>query len=168
MDLDLINDAFCIGVLKDNNVFDINERYNDSEQKHKLYTLEHLDVEVGNRGKLGDSSYQEEEYQYLRQIFSYNNRMGPIVKPYILDIDLDCFSAECVDRTIAWPEDILYRKYVANVQSNMLLNQLLGNSRIITICREPECCGGLGESNKILYYIDKYFFSHQLRTVPIS
>lgn len=47
------------------------------------------------------------------------------------------------------------------------LNRLISRSQFITICREPKCCGGPGESNKILGYLDKYFFNGSLRTVPI-
>jgi len=39
---------------------------------------------------------------------------------------------------------------------------------LITISREPGCCGGMGESNKILQYIDRYWFKGALKTMPTT
>lgn len=47
------------------------------------------------------------------------------------------------------------------------MESLLNRASVITICREPECCGGIGEANKILSYLDRYFFDGALRTEPI-
>ena len=165
-DFNLINDAVCIGVEKDGNVRYTNERYADADTKHLLLTMSHLGWEVGNRGQLGDTFKQDEIYVYLRRLFHFNTK-EPNKCPYILDFDLDCFATDCLDRTIAWPETIFYDKYVGDFKVHTVMNRLITEATLITICREPSCCGGIGESNKILSYLDKYFFNEGLQTQPI-
>lgn len=165
-DFNLIKDAVCIGVEKDRNVHYTNERYADAEIKHLLLTMNHLNWEIGNRGQLGDMFNQDETSMYLRRLFHFNTK-EPIKCPYVLDFDLDCFVTDCLDRTIAWPETIFYDKYVGDFKVRSLMNRLIADATLITICREPNCCGGIGESNKLLSYLDKYFFNEGLRTQPI-
>lgn len=73
---------------------------------------------------------------------------------YILDFDLDCFS----DGTVCWSKEKM--KEFCSLQE---LKDLVKFAHLITICREPECCGGLGQSNKILQYLDEYLFDGCLR-----
>lgn len=61
----------------------------------------------------------------------------------------------------------LYDKYVGDFKVHTVMNRLITEATLITICREPSCCGGIGESNKILSYLDKYFFNEGLQTQPI-
>lgn len=68
----------------------------------------------------------------------------------ILDFDLDCFS----DGNVCWSEE-----KIKSFCSSQQLKNLVDFAPIITICREPECCGGLYQSNKILEYLDKYLFN---------
>lgn len=167
-DFNLIKDAICIGVTQDNNVQSTNERYHDAEIKHRLLAMSHLDFEIGNRGQLGDLMKQDDNSKYLRTIFSENPKYR-CNTPYILDFDLDCFATNCVgEYTMAWPESIFHSCYVDNIKVNYIMNRLIANASLITICREPTFCGGLGESNKILSYLDRYFFNSTLRTMPIE
>lgn len=168
MDFNLIKDAVCIGVIKDNNVAAINQRYVNQEPSHELFTMGHLDWEVGNRGKLGDTFIENEENLYLRKLFQYNADDEYCETEFILDFDLDCFATDCMDKVIAWPREIFFNKYVKNNDAYELMKSLIRRASLITICREPECCGGLGESNKILSYLDDYFFEGSLHTRPIE
>lgn len=99
MDFNLIGNAVCVGIEKDNNVLSLNQRFNGS---HSLFTMNHLDWEIENRGKLGDTFNETGENAYLRKLFQFNTK-GTFEYPFILDFDLDCFSTDCLDRTIAWP-----------------------------------------------------------------
>lgn len=165
-DFNLIKDAVCIGVQKDDNVHHTNERYKSAEIKHRLLTMEHLGWEIGSRGQLGDSFKQDEDSLYLRSLFHFNvNEPNKVDKtPFILDFDLDCFATDYLDRTIAWPETIFYERYIGDFNVHNLMNRLISNTSLITICREPSCCGGLGESNRILSYLDRHFFNGGLHT----
>ena len=90
-----------------------------------------------------------------------------MTNPIVLDFDLDCFTTECENNVYAWPEAIFREKYYDNEEVRHFMHKLINRSTIITICREPTCCGGLGESNKILGYLDCYFFDGCLDTIPI-
>lgn len=67
----------------------------------------------------------------------------------VLDFDLDCFS----DGKVSWGEERM-KEFCLSQQ----LKDLVDFAPVITICREPNCCGGLYQSNKILEYLDKYLF----------
>lgn len=166
MDLNWVGDAVVVGAKEHDNIHNLNKRYSDEQDQHHLYRLEHLDYETGRRGKLGDMMLQDDESRYLRRLFGYNGAKEDC--PYILDFDLDCFTTRCCGRTMAWPHDIFREKYVDNRETYGLMLNLIANASLITICREPGCCGGFGESHKILSYLDSYFFGGQLKTEPIE
>ena len=175
MELGIINNAVVIG--KDDiniNIEDMNNRFDSSDgKKHELYSISHLDFSLGDRGCLGDSFIAEPYYQNVRNIFEYNQEScykdfsEEVSNPFVLDFDLDCFTTECEDKVYAWPESIFRNKYFLDDEVSSFMSRLIKRSTFITICREPTCCGGLGESNKILEYLDKYFFDGSLDTLPI-
>lgn len=177
MELGLINHAVVIGQQENSNMRSMNHQYQSSDGiVHELFDISHLDWSIGSRGCLGDSIIKEPYYENVRNIFEYNQPpygryekfSKDVTKPFILDFDLDCFTTECEDKIFAWPEAIFRDKYDENVDVRFFMQKLIDRSSIITICREPNCCGGLGESNKILGYLDYYFFSGCLGTIQIQ
>lgn len=176
MELGLINHAVVIGQEENTNIHDMNNMFESSDGKlHELFDISHLDWSIGSRGCLGDNVIKEGYYENVRNIFEYNQPpygrydkfSREVTVPFVLDFDLDCFTTECDNKTYAWPEDIFKKKYVYNEDVQYFMHRLINRSTIITICREPTCCGGLGESNKILGYLDHYFFDGCLDTIPI-
>lgn len=176
MELGLINHAVVIGQEENTNIHDMNNMFESSDGiLHELFDISHLDWSIGSRGCLGDNVIKEGYYENVRNIFEYNQPpygrydkfSREVTVPFVLDFDLDCFTTECDNKTYAWPEDIFKKKYVYNEDVKYFMNRLINRSTIITICREPACCGGLGESNKILGYLDCYFFDGCLDTIPI-
>ena len=174
MELGLINDVVCIGSEVNHNIngWGNNAYHTETNVEHKGFCINHLKWETNNRGVLGDSILKYPYYQEVRDIFGYvwgKNKLSP-QEPYILDFDLDCFTTDCRDKTYAWPEYIFREEFCPkdNYEFRIFLEQLIHNSSIITICREPECCGGIGESNKILGYLDYYLFDNALKTNPIQ
>lgn len=173
MELGLINDVVCIGNEENHNIdnWDNNTYRTATNIEHKGYCINHLKWEIGDRGALGDSMTEyHPEYNHIRKIFGYNNEhFSPSYHPFILDFDLDCFTTECKETTYAWPERIFWEEYSAgSPKCSSFMQQLITRASIITICREPECCGGIGESNKILGYLDRYLFDGNLGTEPIQ
>lgn len=173
MELGLINHAVVIGQTENTNIQSINNKYVSSNgDEHKLYDISHLNWSIGNRGCLGDNVIKESYYDDVRNIFEYNQPpygrydkfSQEVSNPFILDFDLDCFTTECENRIFAWPEEIFKEKYVKNDNVYSFMHRLLKRASIITVCREPSCCGGIGESNKILWYLDNYFFDGCLKT----
>jgi hypothetical protein len=167
-EFELINHVVNIGAEDYPNIGnETNKIYKDHNGiNHEIHLLSHFDSSLSERGILGDFMKNDER---VREILQFNidnsfNFGDQDVYPYILDFDLDCFSCKCVDRIIAWPESIFIRKYVQDRKSYRFLSSLIRRSNVITICQEPNCCGGLGESYKILSYLDKYFFDNALGT----
>lgn len=176
MELGLINHAVVIGQTENSNMRDLNNLFESSDGKvHELFDISHLNYSLSSRGCLGDNVIKEPYYENVRNIFEYNQPpygrydkfSKEVTNPIVLDFDLDCFTTECENNVYAWPEAIFREKYYDNEEVQYFMQKLINRSTIITICREPACCGGLGESNKILGYLDRYFFDGWLDTIPI-
>lgn len=178
-ELGLINNAIIFGTEQYHNVSSFKNKYKDQNGKvHEIYALSHLDDELDERGTLGDYVKCEKSYLRTRQILQFNENntqdfSEAEIYPFILDFDLDCFSYDCVNRRIAWPESIFIEKYIQHDNYNLMspqqfIKELIKRSEVITICREHNSCGGLGESFKILHYLDKYFFNNNLKTLPCA
>ena len=176
MELDLINHAVVIGQNENSNMRSKDYTYVSTDGKlHEMYDIPHLNNSISSRGCLGDSIIKQPYYKKVRDIFEYNqppcgryNKFSDkVTHPFVLDFDLDCFTTECENKTFAWPEDIFRQNFYENDDVDFFMQQLIERSSFITICREPECCGRLGESNKILGYLDNYFFKGCLGTSPI-
>lgn len=177
MELGLINHAVVIGQNENHNICNMNNMFESSDGiHHELFDISHIDWSIESRGCLGDNVKKEDYYENVRNIFEYNQppygRYDKFSKevtiPFVLDFDLDCFTTECEDKRYAWPEDIFKKKYINNEEVLYFMHRLIKRSTIITICREPVCCGGIGESNKILGYLDRYFFNGCLGTASIK
>lgn len=176
MELGLINNSVVIGQQDNSNIRALNNRFVSTDGKtHELYSISHLNTSLGCRGCLGDNVIKEPYYTAVRNIFEYNqppygrdNKFSKeATTPFILDFDLDCFTTECEEKIYAWPETIFRRMYYEHNEVQFFMREIISRCQFITICREPECCGGIGESNKILEYLDQYLFEGNLGTIPI-
>jgi hypothetical protein len=170
MELNLIYHAIVIG--DDNytklNIENLKGSYTSEDGIiHFVHSISHIKEMLSSRGCLGDCLIREDYYKIVRKIFQYNNEKSEDfdegINPFILDFDLDCFTTGCRGKTYAWPESIFRNEY-GDERENFFMQQLIERSSFITICREPKCCGGIGESNKILGYLDKYLFDGCLKT----
>lgn len=171
MELNLIDSVVNIGNRHGHNINQMNGIYESEDGiMHRVFTLSHeIDFELGKFGKLGDAS-KEDEYRAYRDLFGIEhfyidaNHMVT-KKPYVLDFDLDFFTMSSNDEpTHGWTERVLKRHFPLNSKQNQFLRKLIHDAHIITICREPDYCGSLGDSNRILLLLDRYFFEGQLST----
>ncbi|MBO5254677.1 MAG: hypothetical protein J6B07_02500 [Opitutales bacterium] len=170
MELGLINNAVVIGQELNANISRLQNKYQTEDKlQHKLYSIPHLNSSLNNRGCLGDTCITDTSYTDIRNIFQFNNNRfdSADIYPFILDFDLDCFTSECRETTIAWAEKIFKEEYSDNFKTADFMQQLISRCQFITICKESKCCGGLGESNKILSYLDRYIFDGSLGTEAI-
>lgn len=173
MELDLIKDAIVIGAEQDHNIGLFRGRPYISENKteHELYNIPHLSSSLDGRGCLGDTILKEPYYQRVRNIMQYNTdnnrRFETNIYPFVLDFDLDCFSAEYKNIMMSWPEQIFSNEYGHGTKAFDFIYNLIDRASFITICKESGCCGGIGEANKILGYLDRYFFDGALSTEAI-
>lgn len=171
MELNLIDSIVNIGNRHSHNLEDMNGIYESEDGvDHKVFELsQNLDYELGPRGKLGDTC-REQECRELRDFFCikyfYTDAYHmAIEKPYILDFDLDFFTMSISDEpTHGWTERVFNRRFPMNSKQDLFLRKLIRNAHIITICREPDYCGSLGDSNRLLSLLDRYYFEGQLGT----
>lgn len=178
MELDLINNAVVIGAEDGSPEIGHEEYVDQREGVHNFYSIPHLNFSLGSRGCLGDHVIKKDYYNKIRMFFGYNTEFSDrftvnIDRPFILDFDLDCFSGQFRNKHIAWPEEMFeteLRKRVGydSISPYNFITQLIDSSQLVTICREPNCCGGIGEANKILSYLDKYLFESSLNTKPFT
>lgn len=172
-ELNLIQDIVNIGNVENYNIEDLpNHTYiTQNGTEHKGFVLGHLRDELNDHGgSLEDMALYDVKAD-IHRIFGYNIKgekgLATKFQDYILDFDLDCFTTECQDKVFAWPESIFAKEY-NNDMVGYFMNNLIRRAKFITICREPSYCGGIGESNKILSYLDRYFFGGCLGTTPIK
>lgn len=171
-ELNLVSDAVVIGDKHNHNFADMNGVYTSEDGiEHKLYNLsDNLDYELGCRGSLGDHA-REAEFRDIRTFFNsrYVNdhaRIGEM-KPFVLDFDLDFFTLETNEGTIAWPRQIWHKHFDSFGSGVQMMRDLINQAMVITICREPDYCGGIdgiAGSNYNLQNLDQYFFDGQLGT----
>ncbi|MEX2411411.1 MAG: hypothetical protein WD607_08605 [Candidatus Paceibacterota bacterium] len=178
MELDLINDAVVIGA-EDGSPKIGHEEYVDQRKGvHNFYSIPHLSFSLGSRGCLGDHVIKEDYFNKIRTFFDYNTESSDrftvnMDRPFILDFDLDCFLGEFRGRQIAWTEEMFETELRERVGYDLIspynfISQLIDSSQLVTICREPNSCGGIGEANKILSYLDNYLFESTLNTKPYT
>lgn len=73
-----------------------------------------MDWELGFHGIIGDSMHieQEKRQSILYDLQYHNNQFDhDSVKPFVFDVDLDCFTDEFDDITMAWPEKFFFEHY---------------------------------------------------------
>lgn len=172
MELGLIGNILNIGCEENFNITNWkNNRYESKDgRQHLGFVIGHLkDALNPHGGKVADVSIQENDR--IRKLLCFDNS-GPFPSicndpDIVLDFDLDCFTSTCMEKRFAWPEHIFREEYGWDGAAGFFIHELIRKSKFITICREPSYCGGIGESNKILEYLDNYFFCGCLGTKTI-
>lgn len=171
MEIDIIGDVVNIGNRYNDNFKQWEGRYQSNDGIfHNVFELsENIDFELGCKGKLGDLS-KGDEYRKIRDFFGiedYYRNTGSIktMKPYILDFDLDFFTISCTQgQTHGWTEKILNSRMPYESIEDQFIRQMINNAHVITVCREPDYCGSIGDSNRILEILDYYYFNGCLGT----
>lgn len=90
--------------------------------------------------------------------------------PYILDIDLDCFTCNVYCKTVAIASEILEQKLYEGISSThhsyydsvSFVKKLAEDSCVNTICFESNYCGGIRQAHQIFNKIDELFFDSEL------
>jgi hypothetical protein len=142
MDCGLIKHAFRVAGKEDTNIKKLNEAF---KGKHIMVPWEWDDL----KGFVDEYSKLPEDKRIQ----------------FVLDFDLDCFSTDesPLGRQQAWSDSDFENHFEKDPTTVIALKELIRHAEIITICREPGCCGGIGESNKILHRLDQYLFEGKLQ-----
>lgn len=154
LELDLINNVLNIGQTKNNNL----HKWKGLYKGHRAYSVSFQEFSFEDSGVLSFDGSKDIRIQTIRQVLRLINRTKT---PYILDFDLDCFTKDEGGITRAWTEEEFEDIFSTPCMEGHMQNLIKG-SLYITICREPECCGGIRESNKILQLLDSYLFDSQI------
>lgn len=171
-ELNLVSDAVVIGDKYSHNIDEMNGVYTSEDGIHyKLFNLsENLDFELGCRGSLGGHA-REDEFEDIRRFFDsrygYNHARIGDMSPFVLDFDLDFFTLNTNEGTLAWPQQIWQKHFNGLSAGTQMMRDLINKAMVITICREPDYCGNIGGiagSNYNLQNLDNYFFDGQLET----
>lgn len=171
-ELNLVSDVVVIGDKYSHNFEDMDGLYvSEDGIEHHLYNLsDDLEFELGCRGSLGDHA-REEEFQELREFFNtsygYEHARVGEMTPFVLDFDLDFFTLDTNEGTLPWPIRIWEKHFNGISTGAQFMRDLIKQAMVITICREPDFCGGIGGiagSNYNLQNLDNYFFEGQLGT----
>jgi len=163
LELNLIQDVVNIGNRHSDNIERMNGCYKSEDGTiHRIFMLsENIEYELGPRGQLGDTTL-EDECRGLRDFFGIEHFFQhhiEIAAPYILDFDLDFFTMSFSDeRSHGWTERVLESHFPQFSPQLLFVRELIRDAQVITICREPDYCGSVGDSNRILSMLDKYFF----------
>lgn len=173
MELGLINNVVNIGCDENFNIQEWhNSTYADKVGRNHLgFVIGHLrDALNRHGGSIADVAKKSNDR--LRAVIGYNiESLYPSLQDdvdFVLDFDLDCFTTECMGKRFAWPESIFLKEYAPDSAAGYFMHDMISKSKFITICREPSFCGGIGEADKILGYLDRFFLHGCLGSSPIK
>jgi hypothetical protein len=168
-ELNLVSDVVVIGNKYSDNIERMNNIYiSEDGITHKLLEMStDLEAELGCRGSLGDRA-RDVEFREIRSFFNsqYGHRYARVgeMTPFVLDFDLDYFTLDTNEGTMAWTQRIWKNHFDLGKPGATFIHDLIGKAMVITVCREPDYCGGIAGSNYNLQNLDNYFFDGQLGT----
>lgn len=175
MDLGMIKNFVVIGANENDNVHRMSGGTRSGHYvdpfggKHLIASVGHIWNGLGHQGWLVDKS-NSSELQPIWDVLGWNGThfdQNPDV-PVVLDICLDCFSySGPPDRdSRAWRCSDFFEPFERDIHGRSaasFVTHLATQSPFIGIARESPYCGGYGDSDTILRYIDLLFFRGQLR-----
>jgi len=169
-ELNLVGDVVLIGNKHSTNVASMKGLYKSEDgKKHKVFQMKtDLSYELGERGQLGDLS-RDEDFKAIRKFFAYSpsRNYGHVgeMKPYVLDFDLDYFTLYSEEEgTMPWPRFVWKKHFEEYSLAHNFVWDLMSNSIVTTVCREPDYCRNIGGANYNLENLDAFFFGGQLGT----
>jgi len=179
MELGLISDAVVFGVGDSHGV---ETEFQDHKGKeHKIFLEHSLPGELlGHQGSLADT-ITSDEIQELWAVLGWQKpdapgdifRFSNSVPPRIVDFDLDCFAIYWDDFVFPWPDEVFEKRFnkrseyrtTVGLSGQDFMSGLMAGAGIITIAREPTCCGGEDKTARIFEKLNDYVFNSQLNFV---
>lgn len=123
---------------------------------------------IGNQGRLSDRLHFDER---LSKLLGWSLQAGGILPandPFLLDIDLDCFSMHCRGYSFCWPDKVFWKELGDPIDSApppfegwtgaKFIQHLLGHAGLLTIARESKWCGGESDCETIVARLNEIVF----------
>lgn len=176
MHLGLFSDSIFFGVDR------LNERRECETIKDMSGNNHHIEARtslpgpmLGYQGELSDLAY-EERYKHLwgllgweyvlREGFKFTEEDEKI----LVDIDLDAFAMRWEDFLFPWPDEVFEDWFLKESDyfttmgwsGKKFLGHFIDKSGLVTIAREPSCCGGEGKADEIFQKVNKHIFDNGL------
>jgi len=174
MELGLIEHIVTFGA---DGRYDYSMRYKSQHQDHlgHIHYLEYPALPKGELAYQGDLSdlARERELGRLWRILGwrYDRRIGNFqfdtaIPKILLDFDLDCFAVTWRDYVFPWPDEVFETEFLSpsnywtvdGMTGADFVRGLVKKAGVITIAREPRCCGDDKKSDIILQKLNEYAF----------
>jgi hypothetical protein len=177
IELGLIEDVIVFGIYDIDCAAPERDQYHTSKGDTHRVILKtgHLGYMLKYQGDLSDAIREK----YLREFWdilgwSFKKGKGYWFNddrpPFLLDIDLDCFSYVWDEFTFPWPEEVYNKRYLTRseyatvkwLSGKDVFKEMVNRAGMITIATEPGCCGGEEKSEQILNDVNRILLDGQL------
>lgn len=173
MELGLIGDAviFYAGDESNNG----NPDYKDQQGNiHKIKLLSFPGTELGFQGDLSDTAKCKSLSELWKILgWQYNSQFSFVKneRKILLDLDLDFFIVKwkgCY--RFPWPDEVFENEFLeqSTYQTTKgwtgknFVDGLVKTAALLTIAREPSCCGGKIKANEVLGKVNHFLFDNKL------
>ena len=177
MELGLIGDAviFWAGEEPNNeNLENLKEFKDQQENIHKIKLLGLPGKELEFQGDLSDTvrwEYLSELWKILRWQYNSQFSFAEDERKILLDLDLDCFIVRwkgCY--RFPWPDEVFKKEFLVQSKYQTTLgwtgkdfvDGLVKRAALLTIAREPYCCGDDTKANQVLGKVNHFLFDDEL------
>lgn len=174
MELGLIDDAVIFGVESSADSANFKRFKDQQENIHKIKLLGLPGKELEYQGDLSDTA-RRESLSDLWKILGWQCdpqfSFAQDGRKILLDLDLDCFIVRwkgCY--RFPWPDEVFKKEFLvpSRYQTTLewtgkdFLNGLVNKAALLTIAREPYCCGGETKATQILGKVNHFLFDDKL------
>lgn len=177
MELGLIGDAVIFWAGEEPNIGNLE---NLKEFKglqgniHKIKLLGLPGTELKCQGDLSDTARWESLSELWKILgWQYNSQFSftEDERKILLDLDLDCFIVRwkgCY--RFPWPDEVFKKEFRVQSKHQTTLgwtgkdfvDGLVNRAALLTIAREPDCCGNNKKANQVLGKVNYYLFDNKL------
>ena len=175
MELGLIDDAVIFGVESREDGVNFKPFFKDQQGIiHKIKLLGLPGTELECQGDLSDTARWESLSELWKILgWQYNSQFSftEDERKILLDLDLDCFIVRwkgCY--RFPWPDEVFKKEFLVQSKYQTTLgwtgkdfvDGLVKRAALLTIAREPYCCGDDTKANQVLGKVNHFLFDDEL------
>ncbi|MDD4818902.1 MAG: hypothetical protein PHH27_01850, partial [Candidatus Colwellbacteria bacterium] len=176
----IFSDAIIFGTMSHGWESDSKEIIDVHKNKHKIVTKYGFPGNMlGYQGHLSDLAYKT-ALEPFWGLLDWEYHADPEYKfnfiesreKVLFDIDLDAFIMQWSDFIFPWPDEVFEKWFHEKSTYDptygwsgfSFIEHLISQSGLITVAREPGCCGGEEKAEEILSKLNKHMFKNDLIT----